>query len=93
LFIAMTGALAGLLIDFSFTLRQRAPTWAEGQHEFLCQFLHPAKFHTLLPNFATPKIQDKVGLRGGLMVLPLALIGAASFVTAAATASAARSCE
>jgi ATP/ADP translocase len=40
----------------------------------------------LLQLFATPKIQDKVGLRGGLMVLPLALIGAASFVTAAATA-------
>src|SRR5262249_50766952 len=40
----------------------------------------------LLQLFATPKIQDKVGLRGGLMVLPLGLIGAATFVTAAATA-------
>jgi len=40
----------------------------------------------LLQLFATPQIQDRVGLRGGLMVLPLALIGGATFVTAAATA-------
>ncbi|HEY7556030.1 MAG TPA: Npt1/Npt2 family nucleotide transporter, partial [Candidatus Binatia bacterium] len=33
-----------------------------------------------------PKIQDKIGLRGGLMILPIALIGGATFVTAAATA-------
>jgi ATP/ADP translocase len=40
----------------------------------------------LLQLFATPKIQDKFGLRGGLMVLPFALIGGATFATAAATA-------
>ncbi|HKR61853.1 MAG TPA: Npt1/Npt2 family nucleotide transporter, partial [Pyrinomonadaceae bacterium] len=40
----------------------------------------------LLQLFLTPRIQDKVGLRGGLMVLPLALIGGAGFATAAATA-------
>jgi ATP/ADP translocase len=40
----------------------------------------------LLQLFATPKIQDRIGLRGGLMILPIALIGGATFVTAAATA-------
>jgi ATP/ADP translocase len=40
----------------------------------------------LLQLFATPKIQDRIGVRGGLMILPVALIGGATFVTAAATA-------
>ena len=40
----------------------------------------------MLQLFATPRIQEKIGLRGGLMVLPFALIGGATFATAAATA-------
>src|SRR5262249_45075121 len=40
----------------------------------------------LLQLFATPRIQEKIGIRGGLMVLPFALIGGASFASAAATA-------
>ena len=60
---------------------------SKGNAGFFANFYILLNFMSLLLQlFATPKIQDKVGLRGGLMVLPLALIGAASFVTAAATA-------
>ena len=68
--------------------QQRAPTWgARATQVFLPILTFLLNFSSLLLQlFATPKIQDKVGLRGGLMVLPIALIGGASFVTAAATA-------
>ena len=88
LLIAMTGALAGLLIDFQFyAAAAGANMGSKGNTSFFANFYILLNFMSLLLQiFATPKIQDKVGLRGGLMVLPLALIGAASFVTAAATA-------
>ncbi len=88
LFISMTGALAGLLIDFQFyTAAASANMGSTGNTSFFANFYILLNFMSLLLQlFATPKIQDKVGLRGGLMVLPLALIGAAGFVTAAATA-------
>jgi ATP/ADP translocase len=88
LFIAMTGALAGLLIDFQFyAAAASANMGSKGNTSFFANFYILLNFMSLLLQlFATPKIQDKVGLRGGLMVLPLALIGAASFATAAATA-------
>jgi ATP/ADP translocase len=88
LFIAMTGALAGLLIDFQFyAAAASANMGSKGNTSFFANFYILLNFMSLLLQlFATPMIQDKVGLRGGLMVLPLALIGAASFATAAATA-------
>jgi ATP/ADP translocase len=88
LFIAMTGALAGLLIDFQFyAAATSANMGSKGNANFFANFYILLNFMSLLLQlFATPKIQDKVGLRGGLMVLPLALIGAASFASAAATA-------
>jgi ATP/ADP translocase len=88
LFIAMTGALAGLLIDFQFyAAAASANMGSKGNASFFANFYILLNFMSLLLQlFATPKIQDRVGLRGGLMVLPLALIGAASFATAAATA-------
>ena len=88
LFISMTGALAGLLIDFQFyAAAASANMGSKGNTSFFANFYILLNFLSLLLQlFATPRIQDKVGLRGGLMVLPLALIGAASFVTAAATA-------
>src|SRR5262249_56213381 len=84
----MVGALAGLLIDFQFyAAAASAKMGSKGNTSFFANFYILLNFMSLLLQlFATPKIQDKVGLRGGLMVLPLALIGAASFVTAAATA-------
>lgn len=88
LFIAMTGALAGLLIDFQFyAAATSANMGTQGNANFFANFYILLNFSSLLLQlFATPRIQDKVGLRGGLMVLPLALIGGATFATAAATA-------
>lgn len=86
--ISMTGALAGLLIDFQFyAAAASANMGTKGNTSFFANFYILLNFSSLLLQlFATPKIQDKAGLRGGLMVLPLALIGGATFVTAAATA-------
>ena len=88
LFISMTGALAGVFIDFQFyAAAASANMGSKGNTSFFANFYILLNFSSLLLQlFATPKIQDKVGLRGGLMVLPLALIGGATFVTAAATA-------
>ena len=88
LFIAMTGALAGLLIDFQFyAAASSANMGTKGNTSFFANFYILLNFSSLLLQlFATPKIQDKLGLRGGLMILPLALIGGATFATAAATA-------
>lgn len=86
--ISMTGALAGLFIDFQFyAAAAGANMGSKGNASFFANFYILLNFSSLLLQlFATPKIQDKVGLRGGLMVLPFALIGGATFVTAAATA-------
>jgi ATP/ADP translocase len=86
--ISMTGALAGLLIDFQFyAAAASANMGMKGNTSFFANFYILLNFSSLLLQlFATPKIQDKVGLRGGLMVLPMALIGGATFVTTAATA-------
>ncbi|MBI2211046.1 MAG: hypothetical protein HYU47_10720 [Deltaproteobacteria bacterium] len=88
LIISMTGALAGLFIDFQFyAAAAGANMGSKGNASFFANFYILLNFSSLLLQlFATPKIQDKVGLRGGLMVLPFALIGGATFVTAAATA-------
>ncbi|HZA54402.1 MAG TPA: hypothetical protein VE616_09140 [Candidatus Udaeobacter sp.] len=88
LFISMTGALAGLLIDFQFyAAAASANMGSKGNAGFFANFYILLNFSSLLLQlFATPKIQDRVGLRGGLMVLPIALIGGATFATAAATA-------
>jgi hypothetical protein len=88
LFISMTGALAGLLIDFQFyAAAAGAGMGSKGNANFFANFYILLNFSSLLLQlFATPAIQDKIGLRGGLMILPLALIGGATFATAAATA-------
>lgn len=88
LFISMTGALAGLLIDFQFyAAAVSAKMGMKGNTGFFANFYILLNFSSLLLQlFATPRIQDRVGLRGGLMVLPLALIGGATFAAAAATA-------
>ncbi len=81
-FIAMSGALVGLLIDFQFYVA------ASGSNaNFFANFYILLNLGSLLLQlFAAPQIQDKIGIRGGLMILPVALIGGATFVTAAATA-------
>jgi hypothetical protein len=88
LFISMTGALAGLLIDFQFyATAAGASMGTKDNANFFANFYILLNFSALLLQlFATPKIQEKIGLRGGLMVLPFALAGGAAFATAAATA-------
>ncbi|HEX9264950.1 MAG TPA: hypothetical protein VF977_11305 [Candidatus Binatia bacterium] len=88
LLISMTGALSGLLIDFQFyAAAAGASMGSKGNANFFANFYILLNFSSLLLQlFATPRIQDKVGLRGGLMVLPFALIGGTTFATAAATA-------
>jgi ATP/ADP translocase len=88
LLIAMTGALAGLLIDVQFYISATMATMgSKGNANFFANFYIMLNFGSLLLQlFATPRIQDKIGIRGGLMVLPFALVGGASFAGAAATA-------
>ena len=60
---------------------------SKGNANFFANFYILLNFGSLLLQlFVTPKIQDKIGIRGGLMVLPFALVGGASFASAAATA-------
>ncbi len=86
--ISMTGALAGLFIDFQFyAAASSAQMGSKGNSNFFANFYIMLNLGSLiLQLFAAPKIQDKLGLRGGLLILPLALLGGATFVTAAATA-------
>ena len=88
LLISMLGGLAGLLIDFQFyAAATSAGMGSQGNANFFANFYILLNLSSLLLQlFAAHKIQDKIGLRGGLMILPLALIGGATFVTAAATA-------
>src|SRR3989338_8098995 len=60
---------------------------SKGKAGFFANFYILLNFSSLLLQlFPTPRIQDTVGLRGGLMVLPFAVMGGATFVTAEATA-------
>ena len=88
LFIAMTGALAGLLIDVQFYISATSASMgAKGNASFFANFYIMLNLSSLLLQlFATPKIQDKIGVGGGLMILPFALVGGAGFASAAATA-------
>ena len=81
-FISMSGALVGLFIDFQFYAAA-----SRSNAGFFANFYILLNLGSLLLQlFVAPTIQDKIGLRGGLMILPIALIGGATFVTAAATA-------
>ncbi|MGH7771276.1 MAG: hypothetical protein ACREQA_03485 [Candidatus Binatia bacterium] len=88
LLISMTGALASLFIDFLFyASASSAGMGAKGNTNFFANFYIMLNFGSLiLQLFLAPKIQDWIGLRGGLLILPFALLGGATFVTAVATA-------
>jgi len=88
LLIAMTGALAGLLIDVQFYISATsAAMGSKGNANYFANFYIMLNFGSLLLQlFVTPRIQDKIGVGGGLMILPFALIGGAGFASAAATA-------
>jgi len=86
--ISMAGALAGLLIDFQFyASASSAKMDMKATSNFFANFYIMLNLGSLiLQLFLAPKIQEWVGLRGGLLILPFGLLGGASFVTAAATA-------
>ncbi len=88
LFIAMAGALAGLLIDAQFYISATSASMgSKGNAAYFANFYIMLNFCSLLLQvFAAPRIQDRIGIRGGLMVLPFALAGGAGFASAAATA-------
>lgn len=88
LFIAMAGALAGLLIDAQFYIAAASANMGEkGNSQFFANFYIMLNLGSLvLQLFLTPRVHDKFGLRVGLMILPFALVGGATFATAAATA-------
>ncbi len=88
LFISMTGALAGLLIDVQFYIAATsANLGSKGNAGFFANFYIMLNFCSLLFQlFITPKIQEKFGISSGLMILPFALVGGAGFAGAAATA-------
>ncbi|HEX9453211.1 MAG TPA: hypothetical protein VGA27_02595 [Candidatus Binatia bacterium] len=86
--ISMTGALAGLLIDVQFYISATtANMGTKGNANYFANFYIMLNFSSLLLQlFVTPRIQDKIGVGGGLMILPFALVGGAGFASAAATA-------
>lgn len=88
LWISMAGALAALLIDFQFySTVAAAKLGPVGNAHFFANFYTLLNLSALsLQLFLAPRIQDRVGLRGGLVILPLSLLGGATFATAAATA-------
>jgi ATP/ADP translocase len=88
LLVAMTGALAGLLIDVQFYISATsAAMGSKGNANYFANFYIMLNFGSLLLQlFVTPRIQNKIGVGGGLMILPFALIGGAGFASAAATA-------
>lgn len=88
LFTAMAGALAGLLIDVQFYISATSASMgSKGNANFFANFYIMLNFSSLLLQlFVAPKIQDKLGIGGGLMILPFALLGGAGFASAAATA-------
>ena len=88
IFISMTGALAGLLIDVQFYIAATsANLGSKGNAGFFANFYIMLNFFSLLFQlFITPRIQQKFGVHSGLMILPLALVGGAGFASAAATA-------
>lgn len=88
LLIGMTAALAGILIDFLFyAAASSARMDVKGNANFFANFYSMLYLSSLVVQlFVAPKIQEKLGLVGGLIILPLALLSGATFVTAAGTA-------
>jgi len=84
----MAGALAGLLIDVQFYISATSASMgSKGNTNFFANFYIMLNFSSLLLQlFVAPKIQDKIGIGGGLMILPFALLGGSGFASAAATA-------
>ena len=81
LFISMAGAFTSLFIDAQFYIAaSNANTGGQSSANFFANFYILVNFSSLiLQMFLAPKIQNKIGLGGGLMILPFALMGVSSF--------------
>jgi len=86
--LSMFGGLAGLFIEFQFyAAASGLGNDLRGNANFF------ANFYTLvylsafvIELFLTPRIQAKFGVSGGLVILPVALLGGSAFAVGAATA-------
>ena len=85
--LSMFGGLAGLFIEFQFyTAASSLGNDLRGNAKFFANFYTLVYFSALgIELFLTPRIQAKFGLAGGLVFLPMALLGGSAFAVAAAT--------
>lgn len=88
LLISMAGGLAGLFIEFQFYAAASSAGYdLRASTNFFANFYTILYLSSLAVElFATPKIQDRMGLTGGLLILPFALLGGSAFVIVVATA-------
>ncbi|MCI0414234.1 hypothetical protein L0222_15755 [bacterium] len=81
LLISVVAALAAVLIDFQFFITATDPSISiKGKTDFfatLYTLLHLSSL--LLQLLLAPRIQTRFGLRAGLAILPLALLGVSAF--------------
>jgi len=87
LLISMAGSLAGLFIEFQFyAAASSLANDLRGNTNFFANFYTLVYLSSLVVElFVTPKIQEKLGLTGGLVILPIALLGGSAFTVVAAT--------
>jgi len=85
--LSMFGGLAGLLIEFQFyAAASSLGNDLRGNTNFFANFYTLVYLSSLVIEiFLTPKIQAKFGVSGGLVILPVALLGGSAFALAAAT--------
>jgi ATP/ADP translocase len=89
LLLSMAGGLAGLFIEFQFY----APATSlgndlRGNVNFFANYYTLIYLGALLVElFVAPKIQNKLGLSGGLVILPFVLLGGSAFAVVATTLS------
>lgn len=86
LLISMAAAFAGLLIDAQFYISAATSDTKDKASFFANFYIYLNLSSLLLQVFLAHRIHDKVGLRGGLLILPFALVGAATFSTAMVSA-------
>lgn len=86
--ISMAGSLAGLFIEFQFYAAASAlGNDLRDSTNFFANFYTLVYLSSFVVElFLAPKIQEKLGLTGGLVILPVALLGGSAFAVAAATA-------
>jgi len=87
LLLSMAGGLAGLFIEFQFYAAATSlGNDLRGNANFFANYYTIIYLGALLVElFLAPKIQNKLGLSGGLVILPFVLLGGSAFAVVAAT--------